>query len=494
MKKLAYISIILLLSTGMLSSCFKEYLEPLPTTELAEELAFDTRTRIIAQVNGLYVSFKSGQYLGGRYQIYNDIRTNDFVNRRNNGVTGLATWEHTVLASTNEVQNLWVQIYAAINRVNIFLEGMEANKSKTVPNLISQAEYDQFIGEALALRGMAYFHLSQLYARPYNQAPSALGMILRLKAYKDGLENEKARSTVEQTYTQILKDLNDAKALLPTTVPSNATVRVTRMNRNSVIALLTRVHLHMNNMPAVKAEADLIVTGVARPFTGPSGMPALATSFESIFRFPYTTSESLFSIPMTDTELPGTQNQLGHYFSGRAGIGNMEYSINANSPNWTNTEILPTDARRLLTVNRTAAPAGLYVDKYTLFPHSDWAPVIRYAEVLLNLAEAEARISWPNDRAVDLLNAVYLRSAPSGTPAYVAGDFATADLFVARVLRERNMEFMGEGIRNMDVMRQVIPIPKGAGGTVPVNVADYTWPIPVNELSSNTLCVQNGPL
>ena len=155
MKKNFNLLIIALLLITSLNSCFQEYLDPLPETALAEALAFDTRSRIIAQVNGLYIPVKSGQYLGGRYQIYNDIRADDFINRRSNGVTGLATWEHTVLASTNEVQNLWVQIYSAINRVNIFLEGMEANKSKIVPELLTQAEFDQFKGEALAIRGMA---------------------------------------------------------------------------------------------------------------------------------------------------------------------------------------------------------------------------------------------------------------------------------------------------------------------------------------------------
>ena len=225
MKKNFKLSLIILLLLTSLNSCFQEYLDPLPETALAEEFAFDTRTRIIAQVNALYIPVKSGQYLGGRYQIYNDIRANDFVNRRSNGVTGLATWEHTVLASTNEVQNLWVQIYSAINSANIFLAGMEANKSKIVPALLNQAEFDQFKGEALALRGMAYFHLSQLYSRPYNQSQSSPGMVLRLTAMKDTSENGKARSTVAQTYTQILSDLNTAKSLMPTTAPSSAVVR-----------------------------------------------------------------------------------------------------------------------------------------------------------------------------------------------------------------------------------------------------------------------------
>jgi starch-binding outer membrane protein, SusD/RagB family len=495
MKNIIRILIMVVLASATLSSCFKEYLEPVPQTAISDLTAFETKSRIVAQVNGLYAAVKSGQYLGGRYQVYNSIRGDDFLNLQSNGVTGYETWRHNTAPNTNEVQNLWNQVYFAINRVNVFLEGLEASRSNpATANILTEAEYNQFKGEAFALRGMAYFHLMQLYARPYNQNPSALGLVLRLTAMKDDSGNDLARSTIAETYTQILKDLNDAEPLLPlshSAGTANSVLNVSRMHRNTVIALKSRVYLHMNNYAAVLTEGNKIVPATA-PFVAGNGGVAfgLASTFGSIFVAPYTTAESIFSIPMTDAELPGTQNQLGYYFKTGSG-GNNEYPINQQSPVWTNlTDFPATDARRLLT--QTAEVSGathVFLTKYMAFPHLDYAPVIRYAEVLLNVAEAEARQNGLTDRAVALLNAVYLRSNPDAAPL---GGFASVDAFVDRVMKERNMEFLGEGIRNMDTNRKVEP--HGAKANIPAvppSAATYVWPIPQNELNTNNLIIQN---
>lgn len=481
-----------ILASATFSSCYTDYLDPVPKTSISDLTAFQTRDRIVGQVNALYTAVKSGQYLGGRYLVYSDIRGDDFLNLQTNGVTGYQTWTHNMATTTNEVQNLWRQTYNAVNRINVFLHGLEASREDpATASVITEDEYKQFKGEALALRGMIYFHLSQLYARPYNQNPGALGMVLRIIAQKDETNNDLARSTVGETYDQIISDLNTAKGLLPlshTAGAGNSDLNVTRMQRNTVIALLSRVYLHQNNYQKVLDEGNLMVPQAA-PFVAANGGVAygLAAEFAAIFASPYTSSESIFSIPMTPTELPGTQNQLGHYFSVPP-AGNNEYPINESSPNWSNfTDFPADDARRLLTAT---SDGYKYINKYPSFPHTDYAPVIRYAEVLLNVAEAEARINGVNDRAVGLLNAVHKRSNPNG--GFTVDQFASADAFVDQVMKERNMEFMGEGIRNMDIMRKVAP--HGAKGPVPSVAASstsYIWPIPQNEMNTNNLVQPN---
>jgi len=492
------------LFSAFLASCKTEYLDPIPAIDISDLTAFDTRDRIIGQVNGLYTAVKDGEYLGGRFQVYNDIRGDDFLNLQSNGVTGLETWNHRLSPSSGEVTNLWGQVYNAINRFNVFIDGMNANRERILgTNMLSEDEFNQFIGEAFALRGMAYFHLSMLYARPYNQNPNAPGLVLRLTGQRDDTGNDMARATVAETFRQIIADLDTAKLLLPPShgeVTANDALNVTRMQRNTVIALLTRVHLHRSDYAAVLAEGNLIVPASA-PFVNAGGgvQYALASTFESIFRPPYTTSESIFSIPMTPNELPGTQNQLGHYFSAPP-AGAVEYSINPDSPIWTNTTDFPaTDSRRLLTETHEG---HIFLDKYPTMPHTDWAPVIRYAEVLLNVAEAEARVAESvTPRAVALLNAVHLRSNVGGTPM-VPADFANVDAFVNRIMLERNMEFLGEGIRNMDIMRKRAPL--GAIGRTIVGVDTtwvvapvlytsiaYVWPIPQSEINVNQLIEQN---
>jgi hypothetical protein len=113
---------------------------------------------------------------------------------------------------------------------------------------------------------------------------------------------------------------------------------------------------------------------------------------------------------------------------------------------------------------------------------------MRYSEVLLNLAEARVRSTNTVDaQAVALLNAVRQRSDATTT-------FAPASVseLLADILEERNIEFLGEGLRNGDLVRLQLPIP--AKGSAPKkNPGDqgYIWPISSTELSLNPLCTDN---
>jgi hypothetical protein len=86
---------------------------------------------------------------------------------------------------------------------------------------------------------------------------------------------------------------------------------------------------------------------------------------------------------------------------------------------------------------------------------------------------------------------VRIRSFPTG--AYTVASFADAPAFYDAILLERSMEFLGEGIRNMDLMRLGLTIPGkdgfGFGSVAPIPVASqsYFWPVPDSELSYNKL-------
>jgi HAMP domain-containing protein len=60
------------------------------------------------------------------------------------------------------------------------------------------------------------------------------------------------------------------------------------------------------------------------------------------------------------------------------------------------------------------------------------------------------------------------------------------------ILLERRIEFLGEGIRNIDLMRLNATIPaKGTVSAIPPTAANYVWPIPSTELSTNNLMTRN---
>lgn len=487
---LGLLSVSLALGT---SSCDKDRLNPSPKASLNSEAAFDTPSRVLLQVNNMYDYVKAGNFLGGRYQVYGDIRANDFINRTSNLVTGAAVWQHTVTeASQNDVINLWGAVYAAVNQINVFIAGVEANAGKFTAAPFPAnypATATGYVAEARFLRALCYHSLLQLYARPYiDGAGSKAGVPLRLQAELDLGNNDLARSTVAQVYDQILADLNYAELNLPLT---NSASNVTRAHRNSAIALKTRVYLTMGRYGDVITEANKIVSAAA-PFRAATGVAhALQPSITTVFVGNQNTTESILSFPFTVQDAPGTQNQLAYYYTPAAQGGNGEYNLNTSGV-LADARFVATDERRTSLV--TTVSNVPYLRKYqngalSPAPYTDNAPVMRYSEVLLSLAEARFRTAGAADaQALALLNAVRTRSAP--TAAYAA--FTDVNAAVDAVLFERRVEFLGEGLRNMDLLRLNAPIP-GKSSIAGVNPTDvlYIWPIPNTELATNLLMTRN---
>jgi starch-binding outer membrane protein, SusD/RagB family len=472
LAKLALITLPLVVSV---SSCKKDFLESVPELSLSDANAFDTPERVAAQINGLYASAKSGSFLGGRYQIYNDIRAEEFINRTSNNVTGYNVFQGTQNASDTYIGNMWIQAYLTINRINLFLDGLEANSSKLSPEL-----YANYKGEAKFLRGLCYFSLVQIFANPYSvDGGASPGLPLRLTPETSTANNGMPRSSVAEVYTQILKDLNEAETELPATY-TTPLLRTTRAHKNTAIALKTRVNLVKGDYAGVIAEGNKLVSANA-PFTTPvaaNAPHALQSNVVNVFRAPYTTSESILSFPMADTNAPGTQNQIGYYFN----VGNIEFYLNRAAPGiLANTQFGAIDARR---TGLTTVYAPLNMTVSTKFsgvsPYVDFVPVIRYAEVLLNLAEAEALAGNPV-RALALLNAVHSRS-----DATISIGVLTPPALLTAILTERRIELLAEGFRANDLLRKGADIPAvGAGGNIASSDPRYVFSIPLSETNSN---------
>jgi hypothetical protein len=236
-------------------------------------------------------------------------------------------------------------------------------------------------------------------------------------------------------------------------------------------------------------EANKIVSAVA-PFTASTGVAhALQSDVTAVFKLPYTTTESILSMPFTANDAPGTQNKLGFYYGpGSLNGGNGEYSLLSTGivvdAGWK-----ATDARRTMVIT---SGGKQYLSKYpAASPFTDYAPVIRYAEVLLNLAEARVRSTNTVDaQAIELLNAVRGRS--DATTVFAAGDFADAAALADAILKERRIELLGEGLAGADLTRLGLPLPAKPGvNSIPSSGQQYIWPISSDELLLNPLCQDN---
>lgn len=456
--------------------CDKDLLSPVPQTSLSDVSAFQTPARIQQQVFGVYSAIKSGQFLGGRAHVYQDVRGEDWVNVTTNGVTALGVWNFSITDGDNQVENYWSAAYAAINRANVVIEGIDAN-----PTVLPAATASSYKAEVRFCRALSYFYLQSLYARrPFNaDAGASLSVPLRLTANKSPEGAAMARATQAQVFQQIIDDLNFAESNLPNSYGTVGDSNVVRAQKSAAVAMKMRVFMHMNRWNDVITEGNKLVP-TAAPFQAPAPYithrlnPSILTTFRT-----YTTPESIFSMPMAVTNSPGTQNGLGQYWTAEFGLINTGIIANAG---WTTT-----DARR---TNFITPASGSNPARWTKFNDdlNNYVPILRYAEVMLNLAEALARqASGVDARALALLNAVRQRSDATVTFAP-----ATKDELINLILTERRIELLGEGFRSLDIMRQNTTFPaKGSVGAVPNTSLTYVWPIPASEMLLNPLMVKN---
>ncbi|MDB5229277.1 MAG: RagB/SusD family nutrient uptake outer membrane protein [Chitinophagaceae bacterium] len=474
------------LTAVMLTSCHRDLLDPSPQTSISDATAFDQPYRVANQVLSLYSALKGGGFYAGRVLVYGDIKGEDFLLEDPNLVTGADVWTLNPTNSATAVVGLWSSAYSVINQCNLFIDGMNSKGT----SVVGAAAGNNYIAEARLIRALSYLNLLQFYARPYADGNgSKPGVPLRLTGLKGSGFSDLARSSVAEVYTQILADLDFAETNLPLNY-ATALLNTTRAHRNTAIALKTRVYLNMQKYDKVITEANKIVSTTA-PFTATTGVNhSLAADITTVFKTPYTSSESIFSLPFSSTsgDIPGTQNGLqSYYYPVASGLGAI-YSLNPAGIIG-NTGISATDKRRsFIFTATTGANAGKkYLNKYPTATPADYTPVIRYSEVLLNLAEALARTSTTvvDVRALALLNAVRQRSDPSTT--IVA---ATQQALIDAIMTERRIEFLGEGLRNNDLMRLLQTIPaKGTAGAKAPTDEGYIWPASANEKSLNKLWV-----
>jgi hypothetical protein len=467
-----------------LVSCRKNLLDTVPQTTISDVNAYTTPEKIAGGVYDLYKKLQSAQYYGGKYILYNELRGEEFGQNDGNANVGALIWGQNPLSTSDQVANLWSAAYASINSANLLI----ANVSKTT--VVASPLREQYVAEAKFVRALNYFALVQTFARPYNADNGAsLGVPLRLIGETSTSNNDLARSTVAQVYTQIIKDMNDAETDLPAAYTTNA-LNASRAHKATAIALKTRVYLAKGDYDNVITEAKKIVP-LAAPYQYTSGTLThkLEPNIASAFTGTYVGGETLFSILFNTDDSPDVQSALGAYYYvavvsplAPAGILSDPALSGATS----------TDARKALTVTKSGQKVLIKFPK-TGAPYTDYIAVIRYAEVLLNYAEASAE---KDDLATAtlLLNAVRKRSDPTYT--FAPADIATKAALIPTILKERRIELLGEGLRTPDLQRRLQPLPSktGAIGTapaVPVTASNYIWPIPSSEISTNKLAQPN---
>ncbi len=470
----------LILSTSVLlvlSSCTKNLLNTVPVTSVSDVTAFSTSDKILAGVNNLYSQLENASWYGGRDIIFNEQRGDEFSQNDGNNATGANVWNQSITASGNFVNNVWTAAYSAINAANILIAGI------TTTTVISDSLRQNYLAEAKFVRAFSYFSLVTTYAKPYLQDTSSPALPLRLTPSTSGGDNTFPFSTVGTVYAQVLQDLNDAETGLPAGY-SSALLTASRAHKATAIALKTRVYLTQGNYSQVETEAAKLVPAAA-PYQYAAGTAThkLETNFATVFSGTYTGPEAIFFLPFVNpTEAPANQSALAYnylypilYLNTAAIVSDPVFATGS------------TDARNALVITNSTSQRLLNKFSHNTVPYNDYVPVLRYAEVLLNYAEAAANNNDPAT-ATALLNAVRQRSHPGYT--FDPSTLTPGSTLVATILNERRIELLGEGFRTPDLLRRLQPLPAktGTAGTAPQVLptdANYVWPVPSGESGYN---------
>ena len=514
LKKLVLIPIFLI--ALFIASCEK-IIDLAPYSSISETTAYSTASLVELSVVGMYNGAQRGYYpangqgrgypFGAAFVEQGDCRGEDAVNLQ---AFFQFTYEGTYTTSTANNEAYWSDTYRLINRCNMVIEGVTGAITKKV---VTETVGNQYLGEAYFMRAIAHLELLFHFARPYKATADAShpGVPYRTKAYTTQVAIDdgttQSRNTVAECYAKILEDLNLAETNLPGKSARAGNYKIVRATKGAAIAYKTRVYQHMWDWNNVILEAQkLFALPVADGYT-------LTATPDGPFTSNYANNESIFSVENSASNNPTTNGSLPQMYNGHG------RALVCISPIiWRNTSWLTDDKRRGATMTYTFTDM-VFSEKYKDFTNfTDAAPVIRYAEVLLNLAEAYARRNSSGDVTLGLnyLNQVRNRSlANPATQAYTAGSFADNTALINAILVERRIEFCMEGRRWPDIHRLMLDIPAKLSNSnppasaftlgtpytgpygvvaVPYDNYKYLWPIPQIEINANpTLAAEQNP-
>lgn len=451
-----------------LTSCKKEFLDLLPYDQVDESKAITNESDMATALNGVYSQLRNSNLYGRTLPLAGDIMADNVFISTQNSNRYLGEYNYTMTKLSADPQNTWAAAYIAIARANNVINA-------PIP---STSTSNQLKGEALTLRAILYFNLVNFYARPYTDNPSSPGVPIVLTY--DPLVKP-ARSTVAEVYAQIDKDLTDAFGLM-----TNTTKNSSYVTKYVARAMQARVALFKGDWAGAKTAALDVVTNGGYTLTTAANLPNYWKSATPVTN----KVETIFEITSDATNNNGT-NALAYMYD-QSGYGDAIASDDLYN------QYTATDARINLFITTTRA--GQTVRVVNKYPNTnntadkDDSKVIRYAEVLLTLAEANYRL---NDETNALL---YLNMVAKQRDPSFAGYTATGTQLLANIILERRKELAFEGLRYWDLQRlkaDVVRVNTNNNyvGVTPVLIpySDYRriWPIPQAEIDVNTAVSQN---
>ncbi len=448
--------IILALVVGLVMSSCNDLLELEPQASISDEIALSSPENIQTALVGGYAALVGANAYGGSYIYLTEVFAAPDTELNWNGtfIQPGEVFNKAILVTNSYMAGYWATSYNIINRSNNIL---------AASNIISSASTRARIeAEARFLRAAAYYNLVQVFGKAYNDGnpannPGVPLVLTPTRVIDESLQVP--RASVAAVYQQVLDDLNFAKDNLPATNGFYANTYVAS-------ALLTRVHLAMNNFAGAGAEANRVIESTRYSLFAniADNYNRTANGAETIFGMQVTTSTGSNDMTVFHAPTP----------TGRADIQILDGHVALYEAG---------DARANLFV---ATGRGRMTTKYNLARRN--ITVFRLAEMHLVRAEANFRLTGSLVPGIGGatpeadINAIRARVGLAALP--------TVDL--PAILRERKLELFLEGVALLDLKRTQGTTRAFNDPSIQWNANRLIFPVPDREMRVNAQLTQNA--
>lgn len=502
----------------LLQSC-SDILETSPKNRYTEETFWQTESQAEAGLTACYATLKKpGIYGGGDWAtpLWEETATPNATDY--NSASGFFRIAEGIHDGSNAgiINNRWAHAYEGIGRCNTYL-------ARVVDIPMSDARKNQGMAEAKFLRALYY----SLLVNYYGDAPLILDPPVKE-------HNNLPRTPKDQVFAQIIKDLDEAAAVLPLTASQPG-----RVTKGACLALKARQYLYHGKFAEAAAAAkqvmDLNQYSLFPDYRG-LFMPENENNQEVIFDVQYLFPNNCHSFDLIrrqyDTTAPLRDLVDAYQMNDGSEIQNSpkynpEKYWENRDPRFHMTLVWPGSMYRGMPVtDRTFNQTGLTFKKYSIYDADNQYNtliknasqsdinyiVLRYADILLMYAEARIELNDIDQSVYDAINAVRGRPGVNmppiqhTDPSNAANYAAMSDQARLREIlrKERRIEFAGEGYYYMDILRWKTAEVVNNGPVHTHNYTvklvrkfnkdrDYLWPIPAYELQENPNLEPNNP-
>ena len=436
-----------------LSSC-KKYLDVVPIGAVSDEAPITDKASAETALRGVYRQLASPGYYGETYVTLGYFPSGDIKNLTTGGAANLVNVNFR--ADDVTFNTTWNAIYNTINRANHVISKIPAVEDP----LLTEDLKDKYIGEAKFIRALAYFDLARAWG----------GVQLILEPTSNFVNHSSVqRSTLDQTYDQVLKDLQDAEQLLPDVLN-----RI-RATRRTVWALRARLHLYRGEWAKAEEYASKLIDI--------TGDYSLVKPFSAWFKNNVVaTTESIFELEYSAINPSAIRAQMQHPSNG----GTYRYAPNDRFVELLNNPEISGDRNSLIGSVTQGGTTIWFGDLYYRLPATDPAYIFRIAEMYLIRAEARSHQDKITEALADL-NEVRKRANVAEV------NFATAGELLLAIENERRIEFAFEAHRWFDLSRtgRAETVLEALDPNTKVEPYELHFPIPITQIQLDKNLTQN---